>query len=105
MNLNFIFDGHGAFKILKTGIKQIQTVHKNSTRTSHQTPCSLIMETNRKLTRTNRATRYGLDGPGIESQCEARLSVPFQTCPRVHPASYTMGTGSFPGGKVAGAWR
>jgi len=22
-----------------------------------------------------------------------------------HPASYTMGTGSFPGGKVARAWR
>ena len=34
--------------------------------------------------------RYGLDGPGIES-------APVQTGPGGHPASYTMGTGSFPG--------
>jgi len=27
----------------------------------------------------------------------ARLFAPFQTCPRAHPASCTMGTGSFPG--------
>jgi hypothetical protein len=41
------------------------------------------------------ATRYGLDGPGIESRWVARLSAPVQTDPGVHPASYTMGTGSF----------
>ena len=35
----------------------------------------------------------------------ARFSAPVQTGPGTHPASYTMGTGSFPGGKVAGAWR
>jgi hypothetical protein len=34
----------------------------------------------------------------------ARFSAPFQTDPGAHPASYTMGTGSFPGGKAAGAW-
>jgi hypothetical protein len=49
------------------------------------------------------ATRYVLDGPGIESRCGARFSAPFQTDPGDHPDSYTMGTGSFPGGK-AGAW-
>jgi len=27
------------------------------------------------------------------------------TSPGAHPASYTMGTGSFPGGKVARVWR
>ena len=43
------------------------------------------------------ATAYGLDGPGIESRWEARFSAPVQTGPGAHPASYTMGTGSFPG--------
>ena len=48
------------------------------------------------------ATRYGLDGPGIESWWEARFSSPVQTDSGVHPASYTMGTGSFPGVKRPG---
>jgi hypothetical protein len=48
------------------------------------------------------ATHYGLDGPGIESQWGARFSAPGQTDPRGHPASYTMGTGSFPGVKWLG---
>ena len=43
------------------------------------------------------ATRYGLDGPGMEPRWEARFSAPVQTGPGAHPASYTMGTGSFPG--------
>ena len=41
------------------------------------------------------ATRYRLDGPGIESRWEARFSAPVQTVPGVHPASYTMDTGPF----------
>ena len=49
--------------------------------------------------------RYGLGGPGIESRWGgARFSASFQTCPGAHPASYTVGTGSFPGGKAAEAW-
>jgi hypothetical protein len=40
------------------------------------------------------ATRYGLDGPGIESRWGARFSVPVQTGPGVNPASYTVATGS-----------
>jgi hypothetical protein len=51
------------------------------------------------------ATRYGLKGPGIESRWGARFSAPIQTGSEVHPASCTMGTGSFPGVKAAGAWR
>ena len=35
----------------------------------------------------------------------ARFSAPVQIGPGAHPASYTMGTGSSPGGKAAGAWR
>ena len=45
------------------------------------------------------ATGYGLDGPGIESRWGARFSVPVQTGHGAHPASCTMGTGSFPGVK------
>ena len=45
------------------------------------------------------ATGYGLDGPGIESRWEARFSAPVQTDPGAHPASCTMGPGSFPGVK------
>ena len=45
------------------------------------------------------ATGYGLDGPGIESRWEARFPAPVQTGPGTHPASCTIGTGSFPGGK------
>ena len=44
-------------------------------------------------------TGYGLDGQGIESRWGARFSAPVQTGPGAHPASYTMGTGSFPGVK------
>ena len=48
------------------------------------------------------ATRYGLDGPGIECRWGARFSAPVQTGPGAHPASSTMGTGSFPGVKRPG---
>ena len=48
------------------------------------------------------ATRYGLDRPGIESRWEARFSAPVQTGPGAHPASCTIGTGSFPGVKRPG---
>ena len=47
------------------------------------------------------ATRYGLDRPGIESRWvgvgAARFSAPVQIGRGAHPASYTIGTGSFPG--------
>ena len=43
------------------------------------------------------ATRYGLDGPGIESRWVARFSAHVQTGPDPHPASHTMDTGSFLG--------
>ena len=48
------------------------------------------------------ATRYGLDGSGIESWWGARFSAPVHTGPGAHLASSTTGTGSFPGGKAAG---
>ena len=43
------------------------------------------------------ASRYELDGVGIKSRWGARFSAPVQTGPVAHPASYTIGTGSFPG--------
>jgi hypothetical protein len=48
------------------------------------------------------ATGYGLDGPGIESRWGARFFAHVQTGPGAHPASCTMGTGSFPGVKRPG---
>jgi len=48
------------------------------------------------------ATRYGLDGPGIESWWGARFSTRVQTGPGGYLASYKMDTGSFPGIKRPG---
>jgi hypothetical protein len=45
------------------------------------------------------ATGYGLEGPGIESWWGARFFAHVQTGPGAHPASCTMGTGSFLGVK------
>jgi hypothetical protein len=47
-------------------------------------------------------TRYRLDSPRIESWWGARFSTPVHTGPWAHPASYTMGTASFPGIKRPG---
>jgi hypothetical protein len=44
------------------------------------------------------ATDYGLDGPGIDSRWGRNFSLTSRPArPGVHPASCTMGTGSFPG--------
>ena len=48
------------------------------------------------------ATGYGLDGPAVEPRWGAIFSAPVQISPEAHPASCTMGTGSFPG--VKGGW-
>ena len=37
-----------------------------------------------------------LNGPGIESRWETRFLTAVQTGPGAHPASYKVGTGSFP---------
>ena len=44
------------------------------------------------------ATRYGLDGPGIDFRRGARFSAPFQTGNGAHSASCIMGTGSLSSG-------
>ena len=44
------------------------------------------------------ATGYRLDGPGSNAG-GGEISAPVQTGPGAHPASCTMGTGSFPGVK------
>jgi len=40
-------------------------------------------------------TRYRLDGPGTECRWGARIFASVQTGPGAHPASYTIGIGSF----------
>ena len=47
-------------------------------------------------------TRYGLDGPGIESRWGRDLPHPSRPALGPHPASYAMGTESFPGVKRPG---
>jgi hypothetical protein len=44
-------------------------------------------------------THYGLEGKGLELGWGAGFSVPVQKGAGAKPASYTMGTGSFPGVK------
>jgi hypothetical protein len=48
------------------------------------------------------AARYSLPGPGIESQWGGASFSTVQTGPGAHPASCTVGTGSFPGVKWPG---
>ena len=48
------------------------------------------------------ATRYGLGGPGIKSRWGRGLPHPSRPALGAHPASCTMGTGSFPGVKQQG---
>jgi len=43
------------------------------------------------------ATRYGVDGSGIETRWGAKFFRLVQTVPGTYPASYTMNTGSFQG--------
>jgi len=48
------------------------------------------------------ATRYGLDGPRIETRWGRDFPHPSRPALGPTPASYTMGTGSFPGVKRPG---
>ena len=48
------------------------------------------------------ATRYELDGPGVESRWKDRFPATVQTCPGTHPASCSKGTGAFQGVKRPG---
>jgi len=50
-----------------------------------------------ELSRYSDSLRAGRSGDGIP--VGARFSEPIQTVPGAHPASYKMGTGSFPGVK------
>ena len=51
------------------------------------------------------ATRYGLDGPWIESRWGAKFSAPVHTGLGGPPSLLYNGYRVFPGGKAAGAWR
>ena len=48
------------------------------------------------------ATRYWLDGSGIESRCGAKFSAPVRTGPGAQPASCAVGSRSFQGVKRPG---
>ena len=67
---------------------------KNSARSGHKFT-QVFIQTCGPGSSVGIETDYRLDGPGIEFQWGARFSVLVQTGPGAHPASYTMGTGSF----------
>jgi len=46
--------------------------------------------------------RLGAGRSGDRDLVRVKFSAPVQTCPEAHPASYRMGTGSFPGVKRSG---
>ena len=56
-----------------------------------------------RVSSVRKATRYSVEAPGIDSRWGARFSPTVQTGPGAHSVSYTMGTGTFLGGKAAGA--
>jgi hypothetical protein len=84
-----------------------KSVHHHTIQIIQSTRCnsftSLLLDVyvwlNRPGSVVGIATGYGLDGPGIEYRWAVRFSAPVQTGPGAHPASCTMGTGSFPGVK------
>jgi hypothetical protein len=51
------------------------------------------------------ATRYELDGPGIESRWGVKFSALVPTGPRAQSSLLYNGYRDFPGGKAAEAWR
>jgi len=54
------------------------------------------------VTSVSTATCYRLDSLGTESQWGVKFFASIQTRPGAHSASYTVGTGSFPGAKQPG---
>jgi len=53
--------------------------------------CIIVTSNGGRCSSVGIATIYGLDGPGIESRWGARFSVPVQTDPEAHPASWAIG--------------
>ena len=84
------------------GDKQDVKIHKSFRVVKYKVNFELYLCTRGRDSSVGIATRYGLDGPGIESRWGASFSAPVQTSPGVHPDSYTLGTGSFPGVKRPG---
>jgi hypothetical protein len=64
--------------------------------------CHYLLHNNGPGSLVGIATGYGLDGLGIEFRRVARFFALVQTGPGAHPASCTMGIGSFPGVKRPG---
>jgi hypothetical protein len=89
-------DVHGVLRVQETtnclvSLHQVQIKVIIHITYAYRGPCSSV----------GIANGYGLNGPWIggggEFPVGARFSAPVQTGPGAHPASCTMGTGSFPG--------
>ena len=65
------------------------------------TTCPLSLERKSSDSLVGIATSYGLDGPEFESQWARDIPHPISPALVAYQAPYTMGTDSFPGGKLA----
>ena len=70
----------------------------HDTCSSAQFICKCTEHTEGRDSSVSTATRYGLDGLGIESWWGARFAAPIQAGPGAHPTTYTVGTKPFPRG-------
>ena len=75
--------------------------HADKVTISYQHFCLACMNIGGRDSGDAIATRYGPDGSWYKISSKARFSA-VRTCSGDHPASSTMGTGSFPGVKLPG---
>jgi hypothetical protein len=80
-----------------------RSMHKSSNKTWRKIWNRAYIHTVDRVSSVGIATRYRLGGPEIEFRWGGvRFSAPVQPGPGAYPASYTMGTESFPGVKRQG---
>ena len=85
----------GLYQMMGLAIRGIHTVGPSGSGAVTSTYMSMDCEPG---TSVGIAIDYGLNGPGIESRWRPNFP-PVQTGRGAHPASCTIGTGSFPGVK------
>jgi len=88
--------------VLVTRNSKLHTLNRAILNTAIGDVCRTVLVLQGRDSSVGIATRYGLEGPGIESRWVANFSAPVQTGLGAHLASYTMRTGSFPGVKRSG---
>jgi hypothetical protein len=84
-----------------SGVALLSPTSQLLTRDCYRLALKVYERLSRSYSSVGIATRYGPDGPEIESR-GGRCSAPVQTGPGTHPAPNKMDPGSFPGVKRTG---